>query len=140
MKRRSSRLKGGGEGVPAPSPAPSGDKLSFAANPGKMGTRLLTNPHTTTALMICIIAFVSMWAIFAMVPYEDTKEETKSFMIYEISMSVMSMTAAAAGVAFFLLQGESESNNTVLGFPIIAGLSFLSWIYFTYGAYEAKCV
>ena len=144
MKRRSSRLKGGGDvseaPAPAPAPAPSAGKLKFEATPGEMGTRLLENPHTTMALMICIIAFVSMWAIYSLSPDEDTTEETKSFMLYEVSMSVMSMTAAAAGFAFFLLQGEVEGetkkNNTVYGFPIIAGLSFLSWAYFAYGAYS----
>jgi len=145
MKRRSSRLKGGEDvsaPAPDPVPAPSAGKLKFVATPGDTGKKLLENPHTTMALMICIIAFVSMWAIFAMAPYEDTTEETKSFMLYEVSMSVMSMTAAAAGFAFFLLQGEVEgktkTNNTVYGFPIIGGLSFLSWAYFAYGAYKVK--
>lgn len=138
MKRRSNRLKGGGpEGVSAPST--SGDKLApFHVNPGDTGKKLLENPHTTMALMICIIVFVSMWAIFSLSPDEDTTAETKSFMLYEISMSVMSMTAAASGVAFFLLSDEYDSNSTVIGFPIIAGLSFLSWAYFAYGAYEAN--
>tara|TARA_B100000674_G_scaffold4922_1_gene4014 strand:- start:5174 stop:5587 length:414 start_codon:yes stop_codon:yes gene_type:complete len=135
MKRRSSRLKGGGD---VSASVPSGDKLSFGANPGDTGKKLLENPHTTMALMICIIVFVSMWAIYSLSPDEDTTEHTKSFMLYEISMSVMSMTAAASGFAFFLLQGETESNSTVWGFPIIAGLSFLSWAYFAYGAYNAK--
>ena len=113
-----------------------GETVTFVAKPGDIGKRILNNPNTTMALMICIIAFVSMWAIFAMAPYEDTTEETKSFMLYEVSMSVMSMTAAASGIAFFLLQ--EQPNSIVYGFPVIATLSFLSWMYFAYGAYEAK--
>ena len=79
----------------------SGETVTFVANPGDIGKRMLNNPNTTMALMICIIVFVSLWAIYSLSPDEDTTEHTKSFMLYEISMSVMSMTAAASGFVFF---------------------------------------
>ena len=146
--RARNRFRGGTE---TEAPAPSGGSIapaptqSFKAAPGKTGTKMLLNPHTTMALLICVIVFISMWTIFSMAPYDNEAEQTKSFMLYEIAMSVMSMTAAASGLAYFLLQGElpgedkgAEGNFLIWGFPILAGLSFISWGYFAYGARNVK--
>lgn len=121
VKQRYNKLKGGDPSQNNTSP------VSFSASPGKRGREFIENPHTTMALLICIIGFVVTWAIFF------SFGEDKSFFLYEISMSAMSMVGAAAGVSYFLLQGE-ENNEWVNGFPVLAILSLASWSYFAYNA------
>ena len=124
-------MRGGTEGD-----SPSNE--TFKASPGKTGQQFLKNPHTAMALLICIIGFIFMWAIFFAAPPEDGYIGKKSFMIYEISMSVMAMVGAASGLAYYILQEDTDAEMLVNGFPVLALLSFASWLYFTYEAYSIK--
>ena len=124
-----------------------GQNLQFNAKPGKTGEHFLENPHTSIALMLCIIMFISMWTIFSLSRDKsddsDDSGDTKSFVIYEISMSVMAMVAAASGFAYLLLketrwtENNKDGNKLVWGFPILGGLSLISWMYFMYKASNA---
>ena len=132
MAKRRRRLSGGT--TPATPTETTGQALTSTGEVGKKYgqetvQKALKNPHGTNAFFACLFVCVIPLLIYAWIG------KSTNVLANEIMLSFMSMSMAASGVAYFLLQ-EDTTDYFVKGFIGIAVFSFIAWIYFAYHIYD----